>query len=285
VLDRLSYDSGEFLGIGWKPVGHRFRAEVCSPESAIMLVFKHLPEYAAQACFWFSLNPTSEPTRDKRERLTRGRGTSQDATRLAALVLDCDVKPGAFESLEQIEAFIGVLSELIGTRPTLRIYSGHGIQPIWTVDCFLLARWGPMGPRPDKAAQARAKRLLRRFGEFATGVAMERFGTTLDPVYDLARMARVPRTMNWKDPRRAVEVYAVADSGESLSVDRFEELLDELGVPETDAGGGCFVPSARLIDHSYLARLPAFKPTGGRPASPRYKVHPLAAQAAKHAKA
>lgn len=37
----------------------------------------------------------------------------------------------------------------------------------------------------------------------------------------------------------------------------------------------------RLVEHGYLIQLPAAKPTGGRPASPRFKVHPLAAQAAK----
>jgi len=39
----------------------------------------------------------------------------------------------------------------------------------------------------------------------------------------------------------------------------------------------------RLVDHRYLAPMPRGKPTGGRPTSPRYKVHPLAAKSAKHA--
>ena len=39
----------------------------------------------------------------------------------------------------------------------------------------------------------------------------------------------------------------------------------------------------RLADHGYLAPMPPPKPTGGRPASPRYKVHALVARAAKHA--
>ena len=40
----------------------------------------------------------------------------------------------------------------------------------------------------------------------------------------------------------------------------------------------------RLIEHGYLIKLDAPKPTGGRPASPKYKVHPASAEAAKAAK-
>jgi hypothetical protein len=40
-------------------------------------------------------------------------------------------------------------------------------------------------------------------------------------------------------------------------------------------------PLERLIDHGYLAPMPPAKPTGGRPASLRYKVHPQATQATK----
>ena len=34
----------------------------------------------------------------------------------------------------------------------------------------------------------------------------------------------------------------------------------------------------RLIDHGYLIPLPAPEPTGGRPASPRYRIHPVIAK-------
>jgi uncharacterized protein DUF3987 len=39
----------------------------------------------------------------------------------------------------------------------------------------------------------------------------------------------------------------------------------------------------RLVDHGYLMPLPAPRPTGGRPPSPRYRVHPeVATKATKH---
>ena len=36
-----------------------------------------------------------------------------------------------------------------------------------------------------------------------------------------------------------------------------------------------------LVDHGYLALLPKPEPTGGRPASPRYQVHPSVTQDTK----
>jgi replicative DNA helicase len=39
----------------------------------------------------------------------------------------------------------------------------------------------------------------------------------------------------------------------------------------------------RLVDHGYLALQQTSRKTGGRPSSPRYRVHPHAAQAAQHA--
>ena len=38
----------------------------------------------------------------------------------------------------------------------------------------------------------------------------------------------------------------------------------------------------RLIDHGYLIQLALQKSTGGRPASPRYKVHPVCTKATQH---
>lgn len=44
-------------------------------------------------------------------------------------------------------------------------------------------------------------------------------------------------------------------------------------------------PLHRLIEHGYLVAMPTAKPTGGRPASRRFRVHPRAAEAAKAAEA
>ena len=41
----------------------------------------------------------------------------------------------------------------------------------------------------------------------------------------------------------------------------------------------------RLEEHNLIAWLPAPKPTVGRPASPRFRVHHLAAETAQHAEA
>ena len=51
-------------------------------------------------------------------------------TRLVALPVDLDVKPGGCDGLAVAHAIIDDLSELIGTRPVAVIYSGKGLQPL-----------------------------------------------------------------------------------------------------------------------------------------------------------
>jgi hypothetical protein len=101
-----------------------------------------------------------------------------------------DVKEKAFTDLGQAQEFIGLLSGMIGTRPTVVIYSGHGLQPIWTLEDTVLG---------DEATWDKAYRLSRRFGRLATHVAWTRFRANLDTVADLSRVLRVPGTCNHKD--------------------------------------------------------------------------------------
>ncbi|UYF96599.1 hypothetical protein OCS65_12995 [Rhodococcus aetherivorans] len=138
-------------------------------------------------------------------------------TRWAALYLDVDVKEGAFQGLGKAQEFIDRVSELIGTRPSVVIHSGHGLQPLWAIEDGRL-------DTPD--ARDRACQLSRRFGRFAANVA-EKYSASLDSVSDLARILRVPGTTNWKDTDHPVGAYAERDIGGPLSVERIEEFLDE----------------------------------------------------------
>jgi replicative DNA helicase len=83
---------------------------------------------------------------------------------------------------------------------------------------------------------------------------------TADAVYLLERIVRLGH-----------DVVSERDLFSISSRARFKKKADLMPVLE------------RLVDHSYLAPMPA-RPSGGRPPSPRYKVHPHAAKAAKHAK-
>jgi hypothetical protein len=183
LLAELRFTPDEFVSVNHK-IGQTgtFHSAVMPPGQAPGYV-EELP--LTEADVWFGVNPVRGP-----ERRGRGRGTERDVTRWAGCPLDVDVKEKAFAALEQAQEFIGLLSGMIGTRPTVVIYSGHGLQPIWTLEDAVLG---------DEATWGRAYRLSRRFGRLATHVAWTRFKANLDTVADLSRVLRVPGTFNHKD--------------------------------------------------------------------------------------
>jgi hypothetical protein len=208
ILDILGWADGEYTAVCHQPVGGTFCSSVVGSVDASARV-RSLPE---KANVWFSVNPTTGPARQG-----EGRGGERQVTRWAALYLDVDVKAGAFPDLDKAAEFISTLSGMVETRPTVLIYSGHGIQPLWPIED---------GELDTEEKWARAYRLSRRFGRFANRVASD-FSASLDNVSDLARIVRVPGTMNWKDPANPAPVYAVRDHGGPLIVDQAEEFLDE----------------------------------------------------------
>ena len=181
ILGILWMDPFEHTAVCQKPVGGIFTSDVVLSTDAADTASK-LP---ARADVWFSINPVKGPPRQR-----AGRGKATDVTRWAALYLDVDVKPGGFADLDAARAFVDEISALIGTRPSIIIYSGHGLQTIWPIDGGLLST-----PKDWD----RAYRLARRFGRLAARIADSR-GATLDTVSDLSRVLRAPDTTNWKDP-------------------------------------------------------------------------------------
>jgi hypothetical protein len=208
MLDCLGWQHGEYTAVCHKAVGGQFAFSVAESANAAARV-ESLPP---QSNTWFSVNPTAGPAR-----VGGRRGGNREVTRWAALVLDVDVEEGAFPDLDKAFEFVNAVSSMVGTRPSVVIHSGHGLQPLWPIeDCVLDAeeKW------------ARAYALSRRFGRFAHRVAND-FSASLDTVSDLARIIRVPETTNWKDPANPVRAYALRDTGGPLTVDQVEEFVDE----------------------------------------------------------
>lgn len=224
VLDLLGYSGadGEFLSIGWQPVDRSFRTVVRSPTDALHLVVG-LPEsdHDSRSDVWFSVNSVRAGIEDGK------RGAERDVVWWRGLCADFDVKPGAFTSIEDILACVATISAMLGTRPSVLIFSGHGVQALWVIEDGVL---------DTETKWQRAARLSRRTGRLMAEVAWRNHQASMDSVFDLSRMLRVARTFNFKNPRHIVEVYAVADTGGPLTVDQIEEALDEWGadldVPE-----------------------------------------------------
>ena len=223
VLDVLGHSPDGFIAIGLRPVGRGFRASMMRTAAAEEFVFWSLTEQS-HTDVYFSVNALGAA-------LPAGRGKESDVTRWLALYSDLDVKPGAFTTIAAALVCIATLSAMLGTRPSVIIYSGHGLQPLWPIEDGVL---------DTEAKWEAAARLSRRFGRLVATVAWCDHHASVDSVFDLSRLLRVSRTFNYKEhPRRHVMAYAVSDTGAPLSVERIEEVCDEWGatldVPKLDS--------------------------------------------------
>lgn len=204
LLELLGHLHG-FTSICHRPPGEAFSSQV------VPSVTSGAVTAGLTGDIWFGVNPVCGPAR-----INAGRGTAADVVRLAAVFADLDVKPGGVASLEAARDLIDELSVMLNSRPAAVVLSGHGMQPYWPIED------GPNG------SEARA--LLRRWGRLVAHVAEIR-GGHVDPVYDLARVLRVPGTVNYKyDP--AVPVLGVPDRGRALTVEELGDALTAYGVVE-----------------------------------------------------
>ena len=162
---------------------------------------------------WFSVNALGE--------VPRGRGKESDVIRLAALIADLDFKKGGCGDLVTAYAIIAAISEALGEDPVAITHSGHGLQPYWAVEVA-----SALG-----LTNTEAKRLLDRFKALVQKVAADH-GCGVDAVFDLARVLRLPGSVNYKDPENPVPVRCFAGDGRPLTVDQVTAALDAAGIPE-----------------------------------------------------
>lgn len=262
VLAVLGYHGEEFIAVCCRPISDVFRAQVTTARQAGEVA----GEVSERACVWFSPNATTGPVRQGGRR-----GDEGDVTRWAATPLDLDVETGGFADIAEAEAFIDALSTAIGTRPTVVIHSGHGLQPIWAVSDGYL---------DDEQAWEATYRLTRRFGRWAAEEAMNLYGAKLDTVSDLSRLVRVPGTMNWKDPQHPVPTSAVRDTGRPLTVKEIEDFLDRVSAVEIESDqpvfgeivSDCEAWDFGTEDCAYVqAMVPAWGQESDRPTAGRHQ--------------
>ncbi|WP_244971892.1 AAA family ATPase [Gordonia rubripertincta] len=209
LLDILGHNG--FTAVCLKPVDGDFSATVTESADAANLAG------VADADLWFGVNPVTGPARG-------GRGSSDDVTALSCLWVDFDVKDGACATLGDALTIVDDLSAILGTRPGVLIWSGHGVQPLWLIEDDAATFTSPKD-------RTRAVVLLKRWRRLVETVAGQR-GAGVDAVFDLARILRIPGTTNHKaDP---VPVVATHDRGGPLTLDEIDDVLDEFGVPYPD---------------------------------------------------
>lgn len=215
----LLEDLGHTLvALCWKPTGPdtTFHTIITTPDDAATRA-ANLPD----ADVWFSINEPTGPAG------TRPRGGADQIQRHTSLWADLDVKPDAFTTLADARATIDDLSRILGEWPTAIIYSGHGLQPLWTIDDPAAHIDGD----PDRRALATT--VLARWRRLVDTVANTR-SATVDHVFDLPRILRTPGTLNHKDT--PVPTGVEQGTGGPLSYAQILDALDSYGIEamETD---------------------------------------------------
>ena len=209
-LDRLPHQPGDRLAISWEPPGRGMKTRVVDLADAQAEVDKHI----TTANVWYRVNPTTLPAG------TIGRrGRNCETARQVAVYADLDVKPGGCEDIEQAEQIITAVKHIVGTWPVTIVYTGHGVQPYWALESEIEI--------PNNA-------LSKAFGRLVAAVADKEFGVTVDTVSDLARMLRVPGSVNFKDSEGRQLVKAAADIGGPLTPEELIERMAEVGIELSD---------------------------------------------------
>lgn len=180
-----------------------------------------------------------------------------------AILVLCE---GAEKALLEIEKVVEPTLAKDGELGQLADWGGKFVGEVARLAGNLhLAEYGPdQGPRHPVSEKTVLD--AARIGDYFKVAAINAFmelGTdhaTVDAVYLLGRIEHLAM-----DEVSERDLFTAASRGRFRTVASMGPALD------------------RLIDHGYLVPITDTKPTGGRPASPRYTV--VAAKAAQHAKA
>lgn len=200
-LDLLDLDADELLSFGTRPIGGRFSASQRTVADLRRLDCADLDGHDV----WCGLQPMRQATT---------RGTAEDVVRLVALFADLDVGTGKMPTDPACVEVVRALSGMLGTAPAYVVASGHGYQPVWSIERDL-----------ETTDMPAMRQLLRRWGALVQQVAVTHGGHA-DSVFDAARVLRVPGTVNWKDPEHPVPAAAMATGGAPVSVEQIREALD-----------------------------------------------------------
>lgn len=200
LLERLGRNAGDTVSIAYQSATQTFRVRQTKVEHADTVV-EALTEMKNNV--WYEINPST----------ATGRAKAEDITKLAAVWIDIDYKETGIQSEENASQLVDLLSDLIGVQPSAIVYSGHGLQPYWSID------------PEEEYTQEQAAGLLARWGAFVRWLAASQ-GGQLDSVFDLPRIFRAPSGTNFKDSSNPIQVRV--DFPSNWRPLAFEELDDVL---------------------------------------------------------
>lgn len=170
------------------------------------------------------------------ERQDSGRGKAATVCALAGLWADIDYQSPAHkaQNLPPDEAAARALLAELPLEPTAVVHSGHGLQAWW-----LFRELWAFGSDAERLAAAE---LSERWQSTVQAVAA-RHGWTVDATADLARVLRLPGTVNRKDGCEPVPVRLLRLDGSRYTRDDFEPYL--VDVPDNRGNGNGSAPGMR----------------------------------------
>lgn len=141
---------------------------------------------ADTCCVWFGVST-------RRTRLNFGRGGEDDCVALPALFADIDIQGPGHKSA-QLPPTEEEARQLLSyfPPPNILVHSGGGLQPYWVLD----------EPLPAEEARSVLTNWAYTWEEISKG-----YGWSIDNVFELARVLRLPGTFNRK--RTLAEPLAV----------------------------------------------------------------------------
>ncbi len=175
-----------------------------------------------------------------RREKSAGRGSSQDVMCIPGLWMDIDVAGEAHQQGNlppTIEAAIELLKGF-PLAPSILVHSGHGLHGYW----LFKEPW----EFDSEEEHQEAAILLRQFQGTIQGMA-ESKGWKLDTTSDLARVLRVPGTLNHKDSP-PIEVTIIEYNDLRYNPSDFEPYLRDLKPQETFNFDGPVGPVQMVVD-------------------------------------
>lgn len=172
-----------------------------------------------------------------RSQKVAGRGGNDDVCAIPGLWVDIDIAAPAHKANDlppNVEAVTQHLQSF-PLEPTLLVHSGNGIHAYWL--------FKELWKFDDAEERQKATDILERF-QAAIRQLWSAQGWKLDPTHDLARVLRIPGTLNHKsDPPKQVRTIHQSDRYYNLS--DFEPYLPELEAnPNTN--NTTFIPQGEM---------------------------------------
>jgi hypothetical protein len=154
------------------------------------------------------------------------RCTSEEIAGIAGIGGDFDLKSAAHGNKPLPATIEDALSILPSMQPSILIGTGNGVHAWWLLK----------EPAIFESEEER-REVARLFTRWHTMLQLRAAGRgwAYDRLSDLARVLRIPGTLNHKDPANPKEVTVLSANDRRYNLSDLEEFLDAAGIPDPEA--------------------------------------------------